>query len=189
MILLLGPTGSGKSVQGKMLANRHGWAWLSAGELLRATNDPKVMELMRQGKLVPDGLTNQVVFDELAKFPTSEEERKVILDGFPRVAVQAEALTKHETERLGREPVDIVIDIKMTKKEILARLKLRGRMEDSPEVIEDRLKLHDKETQPLKDYYEKNGVPIETVDGVGTVGEVHDRIETKLEQYKITGSF
>lgn len=189
MILFLGPTGSGKSVQGKLLADRHGYTWVSAGELLRDVNDLKIQDLLKQGKLVPDNFINQIVFDRLAQFGTSEEENKVIFDGYPRTISQAKALSAQEFNRLGHEPIEIVIDVKMTKEEIMKRLKLRQREEDTPEIIEKRLKIHNEKAKPLIDYYKSKNVPIEQVDGVGTVGQVHDRIEAKLEKHNIVESF
>jgi adenylate kinase len=189
MILLLGPTGGGKSVQGTMLGDRHHWRWLSTGELLRGTNDPEILNDVKIGKMISDEVVNKLVFAEIADNFSAGEERKIILDGYPREVKQAEALSRHEFDRLGREPVDIVIDVRMTKKEIMKRLALRGRVEDSPEIIESRLKLHDEQTQPLKDYYKSLGVPVSEVDGVGSVGEVHDRIEKILEDRKVVGAF
>jgi adenylate kinase len=189
MIIFLGPTGSGKSTQGQLMAARHGWRWLSTGEVLRRTNDAEIKQRLLAGRMVPDEITNRLVAAEIAKSQTATEERKIILDGYPRSVAQAKVLSQHEFDRLGREPVDIVVDIKMTKAEILKRLALRGRMEDNPQVIESRLKLHDEQAKPLKDYYLGIGVPVVEIDGVGTVGVVHDRIESALEQHKITGTF
>jgi adenylate kinase len=42
MIVFFGPAGAGKSVQGQILAARYNWRWLSTGQLLRDSHDPKV---------------------------------------------------------------------------------------------------------------------------------------------------
>ena len=60
MILLFGPTGAGKSMQGQMLAVRQGWKWLSTGEMLRQSTDPAVIATLKAGELVSDKLTYQV---------------------------------------------------------------------------------------------------------------------------------
>ena len=60
MILLFGPTGAGKSMQGQMLAVRQGWKWLSTGEMLRASTDPEVISLLKSGELVSDEQTYEV---------------------------------------------------------------------------------------------------------------------------------
>jgi adenylate kinase len=189
MIVLFGPTGSGKSVQGKLMAERHGWRWLSAGELLRAANDSDITKRQKAGQMIPDDIVNAVVFAEIDKIPTASEERKIVLDGYPRHLQQAEALSRHELDRLGREPVDIIIDIHMTRREIFRRLELRGRMEDDLATIKKRLRTHTTQTRVIKKYYRKLGVPIVRIDGVGTVGQVHDRIEQKLELHRVIGEF
>ena len=57
MILLFGPPGAGKSMQGQMLAVRQGWKWLSTGELFRQSKDPKVIEYLKTGELISDEMT------------------------------------------------------------------------------------------------------------------------------------
>ena len=81
MIIFFGPAGAGKSVQGQILAARHGWRWLSAGQLLRDTRDPEVMECLRSGELVPVETISRVMDTALAN---AGDIHKVILDGFPR---------------------------------------------------------------------------------------------------------
>ena len=62
---------------------------------------------------------------------------------------------------------------------------VRGRGEDSPETIEKRLQIHRGEIYPLLNLFNELHVPIEHIDGVGTVGEVHDRIEAELVAHGI----
>ena len=92
MIVFFGPAGAGKSVQGQILAARHGWRWLSSGQLLRDSRDPEIMEQMRKGALVSTEQTNKVITEALDR----AENIEVILDGFPRKLDQAEWL--HETQ-------------------------------------------------------------------------------------------
>jgi adenylate kinase len=176
-------------MQGQLMAMRHGWRWLSAGQLLRDTHDPKIYKYMRAGKMIPHKITNKIIFDEIDKVGTSGEERRHILDGYPRDVEQAKALVGHEINHCGKPQIDIIIVIDMTKKEILKRLSLRGRLEDNIETIENRLKLYAQQTAPMLEYFKELGVPIERVNGVGTVGEVHDRIQKVLEEKKIVGAF
>ena len=60
MILLFGPPGAGKSMQGQMLAARQGWKWLSTGEMLRRSNDPAVIDILRSGELASNELIYQM---------------------------------------------------------------------------------------------------------------------------------
>lgn len=61
MVVFFGPAGAGKSVQGQILAARHGWRWLSSGQLLRDSRDPEIVEIMRSGALVGNKQINEVV--------------------------------------------------------------------------------------------------------------------------------
>ena len=85
-IVFFGPAGAGKSVQGQILAARHGWRWLSSGQLLRDSRDPEIVEEMRKGALVGSEQTNEVIADALER---AKEIDKVILDGYPRKLEQA----------------------------------------------------------------------------------------------------
>lgn len=189
MIIFIGPTGSGKSMQGQLMAVRHGWRWLSAGQLLRDTRDPKIYKYMRSGKMLPHKISNKIMFAEIDKVKTSGEERKHILDGYPRDIEQAKALVEHEINHCGKPQIDAVIVINVTEKEIFKRLLLRGRMEDSQATITYRLKLYAEQTEPILDYFRSINVPIDHINGVGTVGEVHDRIQKVLEVRNVVGEF
>ena len=83
MILLFGPTGAGKSMQGQMLAVRQGWKWLSTGEMLRQSTDPAVIETLKSGELVSDELTYQV-FERAIQDARDKKYPNIIVDGFPR---------------------------------------------------------------------------------------------------------
>ena len=89
MIMFVGPAGAGKSVQGQLLAVCHQLTWLSAGKLLRETNDPQVYEVMARGELVSPALVNRVIFHHLDDQP---ELDNIIIDGYPRSLEQAQAL-------------------------------------------------------------------------------------------------
>ncbi|MDR0955740.1 MAG: nucleoside monophosphate kinase [Candidatus Nomurabacteria bacterium] len=185
MIIFFGAAGAGKSLQGQMLAARHGWRWLSSGQIFRDQADAKLLDFLKTGELIPDELTNQTIFAAIDKAHTDGEVGGVILDGYPRTIPQAEALTRHETEKCGRPNIDICFVLNVPKSELLKRLSKRGRLEDEPAAIDRRLQIHRGEIYPLLNYYNELNVPIAHIDGVGTVGEVHDRIEAELEAYKI----
>jgi adenylate kinase len=102
-----------------------------------------------------------------------------VLDGYPRNRSQAEWLDAHLPEH-GREIVAIVV-YEVSKEELIRRLAGRGRAEDSLEVIEKRLNIYFENTKPVLEFYEKQGVPVLTVDGHGEVPEIHDRIQKAIE--------
>ena len=116
MILLFGPTGAGKSMQGQMLAVRMGWKWLSTGQMLRESTDPEVIEVLKSGELVSDELTYEV-FDAAIQDAKAHNYPKVIVDGFPRTKEQAEWLAEH-MQKSG-ERIELVH--RATSRDIFAR--------------------------------------------------------------------
>ncbi|MGH7196203.1 MAG: adenylate kinase family protein [Candidatus Saccharimonadales bacterium] len=176
MIIFFGPAGAGKSVQGQILAARHGWRWLSAGQLLRDTHDPELLKRMSTGELVSSDDAIKVMADAIER---SKDITHVILDGFPRELGQAKWLVESSQEH-GRS-IELVVVLEVPKSELLKRLQLRGRVDDTPEVIEDRLQIYRKEIYPILSYLTEQKVPIVHIDGTGSVGQVHDRIATELE--------
>jgi adenylate kinase len=176
MILFFGPTGSGKSMQGQLMAARHGWRWISAGQLLRDTADPDITPYLQRGELVPDDYINRLVFRQIDKALNIDGLDHIILDGYPRQVEQVRELLNYGAK------IAAVVVLKVDADEIYGRLHLRGRMEDSPAVIERRIEQYNSETEPVVDFLKKNGVIVKSVNGVGTVGEVHDRIDRVLSE-------
>jgi adenylate kinase len=175
MIIFFGPAGAGKSVQGQILAARHGWRWLSAGQLLRDTHNPELLKQMSTGGLVTNNAANQVVADALHR---SKDIDHVIMDGFPRALDQAKWLVSILPEH--DRTIRLVVVLEVPKDEIIRRLHLRGRADDTPQAIEERLHIYRQEIYPILTYLTEQKVHIAHIDGTGTVGQVHDRIETEL---------
>lgn len=175
MIIIFGPAGSGKSMQGQMLAARNNWRWLSAGQLLRDTRDPEIMAEMQAGRLVAHSKVNKIVSEAIAR---ATNVRQVILDGFPRALEQAKWLLDSEAEH--GDKIELGIALEVPKKELMKRLEVRGRADDTFEAIDERLEIYRHETEPILDYFAKNGIKIVRVDGMGSVGQVHDRIMEEL---------
>ena len=173
MILLFGPTGAGKSMQGQMLAVRMGWKWLSTGEMLRASDDPEVIRVLKSGELVSDELTYEV-FDAAIRDAKAKNYPRTIVDGFPRTKEQATWLAEY-MERNG-EKIDLVVVLEVPESEIMNRLEKRGRMEDTPETIERRMNIYRQKMYPVLGIFADDGVKIIHLEGVGTAGEVHDKI-------------
>ena len=180
MIIFFGPAGAGKSVQGQILAARHGWRWLSSGQLLRDSRDPEIVEIMRTGALVSSEQTNEVIADALER---AKDIDNVILDGFPRRLDQAKFLV--ETQPRHERTIGVAIVLEVPRAELEKRLRVRGRVDDTAEVIEERLNIYRQEIYPILTYLTERKVKIAHIDGTGTVGEVHDRIEGELEALKL----
>ena len=82
----------------------------------------------------------------------------------------------------GRD-IALVIVLEVPKSELLKRLSLRGRVDDVPEAIEERLNIYRKEMYPILSYFTDQNINIAHIDGVGTIGQVHDRIVEELDAY------
>ncbi|HSW91563.1 MAG TPA: nucleoside monophosphate kinase [Candidatus Saccharimonadales bacterium] len=175
MIVFFGPAGAGKSVQGQLLAARNGWRWLSSGQLLRDTHDIELIKEMQTGKLVTPEKVNELMADALKR---AKNISRVILDGYPRQLSQAKWLV--ENQPLHERAIALVIVVEVPRGELLKRLEVRGRADDTPEIIDERLRIYRTEMYPVLSYLTEQGVNIAHIDGTGSVGQVHDRIMEEL---------
>jgi len=180
MILFFGPAGSGKSAQAQMMVDGDGWSWLSMGQLLRDTPDEEVHEFQRKGILVPLEKTNEVLF---AALEAHKNDKKLLLDGYPRSLVQAHwFLDKCKSINL---PVELAINFDVNMEELLKRMELRGRSDDTPDSIKERLGVYQRESDPIFQLFTENGVEVIHVDGVGTVDEIHARVMKEISKLTI----
>jgi adenylate kinase len=67
--------------------------------------------------------------------------------------------------------------------ELFTRLAKRGRADDNPDTIKERISVYNNQTSPLLDYYGKKGL-LKTIDGMGTVEEIFVRVEKVLDAPK-----
>lgn len=180
MIIIFGPPGAGKSMQGQILAARHDWRWLSAGQLLRDTRDEAILQRMRTGELVDSDVTNTLMAKALH---SSKDIAHVVLDGFPRELTQAKWLVANQPHH-GKD-ISLIIVLEVSRDELERRLKLRGRPDDSPQSLKERLHLYQTALTPIIKFFEQQGIPVVHISGIGTVGEVHDRIESELKTWQL----
>jgi adenylate kinase len=177
MIIFFGPAGSGKSLQGQILAARKGWQWLSSGQILRDSNDAKLKEIMQTGQLVPNDKMNQIIGESLDKVADRE---KLILDGFPRQIHQAHWLVEKGYIHGNSKDLVIVVDVPVGA--LIKRLSGRGRVDDTPEIIGQRLKVYEQETFKILNYLSGQNVKIIQIDGSGKVGKIHDHLMEELAE-------
>jgi len=176
IVVIFGTIGSGKSVQGQLLAARNGWRWLSAGQLLRDANDSDITKVQHSGVLVDDKIVNRVLKRALTK--AEKEVSGVIVDGYPRTAEQTNWLIEN-----GFLP-DLAILLDVPQNEIKKRLRIRGRGDDvSEESLENRFRVFESGTSEIRKILRGNGVHFVEVDGNATVGNVHDSVMKKVEKY------
>ena len=189
-IVLLGPPGVGKGTQAEILAEQTGLVHVSTGELFREyiKNQTELgvlaQSFMHNGDLVPDDVTIAMVKERITR---PDCEAGVILDGFPRTPVQADATIAMLNE-IG-EKLDVVPYITAPKEVIVRRLsgrwtcranghifhttfnppqkegicdydgsELYQRDDDKPETVEKRIQVYIDQTSPLIEYYRKVGI-------------------------------
>ena len=187
-ILILGPQGSGKGTQANGIAALHDMPHVATGDILRAAVSEgtelgrRVQPILLRGDLVPDELMVDLIRERLA------DEEGFVLDGFPRTVPQAEALDAMLDE-IGK-PLDAVILLQVSDEVATFRLQARaaaeGRADDSPNAIQNRLRLYHELTEPVVERYRVEGTLI-TVDGDRTISEVAASIEDALAQVGARG--
>lgn len=179
MIILFGPAGSGKSTQGRLIADRFGWKWLSVGQVLRDSG--RFAETLKEGKLVDDEQVITLMNYEIGK--ADAEGENVVLDGYPRDEYQARWL--YENDKM--KDVELVVVLKVPVGELWNRIEKRGRSDDTREVVERRFRVfHENIEGILKLFAEKN-VKIVEMDGVGSFEEVTDEL-TEIVAENVEGA-
>lgn len=201
-IIILGPPGSGKGTQAKLIAERYGIEHISTGDIFRAKKNEdselgrKIKELIDNGQFVPDDITIKIVEEKVESL-----ENGYILDGFPRTIPQAEVLKTFSS-------IDYVIYIDVSQKTLVKRLSSRlmctcgesynritkppkvdnkcdkckkdlyQREDEKPKVVNERLKVYKEKTKPLLKFYKDVLVK---VDGEPDIPLVFEEIKKVLD--------
>jgi len=185
-IIILGPQGSGKGTQAKLLASKLGLFRAEAGNLIReeAKKDKRINEIInKQGKLIP----HEEAFSIITKYVEENDPdlRNFILDGYPRSIRQYELLKGWLEDKNLK--IDKVILLNTSEKESVRRLSARRicekcgtvynlitnpppkggcrcggeltqREDDRPEAIRKRLNEYKKQTMPVIDLFKKDRI-------------------------------
>src|SRR5690349_865820 len=91
-LILIGPPGSGKGTQAKLLSDRLQLAHIATGDMLREAirlrtpAGQKAEPFVKSGKLVPDDVVNELVAD---RFRREDRPERFVMDGYPRTLAQA----------------------------------------------------------------------------------------------------
>jgi adenylate kinase len=207
-LLLLGPPGAGKGTQSANLVERFDVEHVTTGDALRSNKGMDISHLdteydtpggyMDRGELVPDAVVNEIVRTAL------EDADGFVLDGYPRNVDQAEYLA-------GITDLDAVASLSVPEAELVRRLtgrrvcadcgtnyhvefdrpaeegvcdecggELVQREDDTEETVRERLRVFEENTAPVVEFYDERGDLVE-VDGVGTPGEVRERLVAAIE--------
>jgi len=207
-LILLGPPGAGKGTQAEVLVEKLNIPQISTGDILRAAvkaGTPvglKAKAIMDAGDLVPDDVIIGVVKERLA---ADDCKNGYIFDGMPRTIAQAEALDENgiviDMVLSIEVPDDIIIkrlggrrtcpecgmiyhiETKKPAKEGICDVcgvSLIIRKDDEAETIKNRLETYHKETEPLINYYRKQGK-------LKDVGGEYNIASQTAEVFKILG--
>ncbi|MBS0125997.1 adenylate kinase [Thetidibacter halocola] len=204
VLILLGPPGAGKGTQARMLEDAFGLVQLSTGDLLRAAvaagteAGRKAKAVMEAGELVSDDIVIAILRDRLAE---PDCARGVILDGFPRTAVQAKALDAllAETGQKIDAAISLDVDDAAMVERIAGRYTCAGcgegwhdsfkmpakagvcdkchgavfnrRADDNAETVASRLDAYHAQTAPLIAYYEQSGA-LSRIDAMGSIEDI-----------------
>lgn len=208
VLILLGPPGAGKGTQARVLEDSFGLVQLSTGDLLRAavaagTEAGKAAKaVMEAGDLVSDEIVIAILRDRMAE---PDCAKGVILDGFPRTTVQAEALDGllAQSNLSVSGAVNLVVDDAAMVTRISGRYTCAGcgegyhdsfktpavagvcdkcggtemkrRADDNAETVAQRLEAYHAQTAPLISYYKQKDVLVD-IDAMGAIDAISDQL-------------
>ena len=205
-ILLIGPQGSGKGTQAKLVSERFKIPNISTGDIFREALAKKTElglkaeSYMKKGVLIPDDIVTSMVKERVRQKDCREG---FVLDGYPRNINQAKALDKITN-------LDKVFVLKLGNDLAIKRLSLRRqcrkcktiyglppskkkgicdtcsgklfqRGDDKPAAIKRRLGIYHKETEPLVDYYKKKGI-VQVLNGNQPIEKIAAEINSYLDK-------
>ena len=195
-IILLGAPGAGKGTQAAIICDH---LKIPTGNIIRAALKSgtemglRAKSYMDEGKLVPDEVVIGIIKERLAE---DDCKNGFILDGFPRTIPQAEALDKMGV--IIDKVVDIEVSDEEIVHRLSGRRVCEGcsasyhvtfnkpreegkcdlcagtliqRMDDHPNTVNERLRVYHEQTEPLRDYYAKQG-KLSVVSGEGDISEI-----------------
>ena len=187
-IILFGAPGAGKGTQANFLINEFDLIQISTGDMLRESVKhqtelgKKVENIMANGDLVPDEIIFSLISNRLND---KDLKNGFIFDGFPRNLKQAEKLEQIMNQR--NINLDFVFHIDVDEDILASRIENRAKQEkitrkdDTSAVLIERLKVYNRETKPVLDYYSKKNV-LNVIDGMGTIEQVSSKIAMKIKK-------
>lgn len=183
--IIIGPQGSGKGTQAKLLSRTYDFVHISIGDIFRwnmahhTKLAARVTRIMNEGRLVPDEIVEEVVRQRLEQH---DWNWGFVLDGFPRTRSQAEYLFENWN-------LDKAIYLDIPEEVVFERVLQRAaegqgggftkRVDDNPQALKVRLQEFHEKTQPLLRLFQQKNMLV-TVDGNRGVQEVFDSMVEDL---------
>lgn len=180
-VIFLGPPGSGKGTQSRLLCERRNLVYLGTGDMLRAAigekspSGERARPFVESGNLVPDALVNELIAERLT-MPDRPEQ--FVIDGYPRTVAQAVALDRLLDAR--KLALTAVLVMRVPDEEIVRRLSGRGRGDDGEAMVRARLQIFHNATAAIAAHYQPRGI-LHEIAGIGGIEQVHQSIVRILE--------
>ena len=209
-MILLGPPGAGKGTQAEVLSEHYGIPTISTGAMIRAEIRAESPLGLAAKKVIDEGqlISDDIILSMLQERIKADDcKNGFILDGVPRTIAQAEAIKGFADidAAVSIEVADEIIEQRLggrrecpkcgaTYHTIFNPTKevdicdkcgaaLTVRPDDMPETIRKRLKVYHEQTEPLKAFYENEGL-LAKVDGTGSISEITEGIIKAAEEIK-----
>ena len=179
VILLIGAPGSGKSTQANFLRQRYQIPTISAEELI--AGDPSALARARNPKIQGIEARSDPALNELLRrrLGTIKVMNGFALDGYPATKDHADYLIKLTGDLALADPIAILLDI--PDDEARKRLTKRGAKDDTPEVIEQRIKDYHREMDFLPVYFPS--IKIHKLDGAKKPDQISKELKKILDPY------
>ena len=162
-IIIFGAQGSGKGTYSEEIMEKFGMGHISTGDVLRSEikNGTELGKIAKSyidnGQLIPDSLMIDILGQT---YDSINQGQGVIFDGFPRTIAQAEAL-KEMLESRGDEMgmmIELIVDEETLMSRLLKRAVEQGRADDNEETIKKRFDVYHSQTEPLSEWFAKEGI-------------------------------
>ena len=182
-IIMLGGPGSGKSTYSKFLTKEFQIPHVYTGDMMRdlAKQDTETGRKVKSALDKGDYVDTKIVLDTLeARLQRKDTYGGYVLDGFPRSMEQVEEMEKRN---IGH---DHVVYLDVAEKEVIRRLMSRGRADDKPDIIKNRIAVYKKQTQPVVDHYRDSLITIKAKGGEepeDIARDIIDKIKDKDENF------